>query len=60
VLGATADRFDFPSVALFPDGRIAVSFDDSTTPKSKVRDTVPSTNPTGHSPAVAILDAYRR
>lgn len=60
VVGATADRFDFPSVALFPDGRIAVSFDDSTTPKSKVRDTVPSTNPSGHSPAVAILDAWRR
>ncbi|MCU1590261.1 MAG: hypothetical protein JWP11_1517 [Frankiales bacterium] len=59
VAGATADRFDFPSVALFPDGRIAVSFDDSTTPKSKVRDTVPATNPTGHSPAVAILDAWR-
>jgi hypothetical protein len=60
VAGATADRFDFPSVALFPDGRIAVSFDDSSTPKSLVRDTVPSTNPTGHSPAVAILDAWRR
>jgi hypothetical protein len=37
-----------------------VSFDDSTTPKSKVRDTVPATNPSGHSPAVAILDAWRR
>jgi hypothetical protein len=60
VAGATADRYDFPSVALFPDGRIAVSFDDSTTPKSKVRDTVPATNPTGHSPAVAILDAWKR
>jgi hypothetical protein len=60
VVGATADRFDFPSVALFPDGRIAVSFDDSTTPKSKVRDTVPATNPTGHSPAVAILDSWKR
>jgi hypothetical protein len=44
-------------VALFPDGRIAVSFDDSTTPKAKTRDTIPSaTNPNGHSPAVAILD----
>jgi hypothetical protein len=60
VLGATADRFDFPSVALFPDGRIAMSFDDSTTPKALVRDTVPSANPTGHSPAVAILDAWKR
>jgi len=60
VAGATSDRFDFPSVALFPDGRIAASFDDSTTPKSKVRDTVPATNPSGHSPAVAILDAWRR
>jgi hypothetical protein len=60
VLGATADRFDFPSVALFPDGRIAMSFDDSTTPKALVRDTVPSSNPTGHSPAVAILDAWKR
>jgi hypothetical protein len=56
VVSALADRFDFPSVALFPDGRIAASFDDSTTPKAKVRDTVPSTNPSGHSPAVAILD----
>jgi hypothetical protein len=57
VVGALSDRFDFPSVALFPDGRIAVSFDDSTTPKAKTRDTVPSaTNPNGHSPAVAILD----
>ena len=60
VAGATSDRFDFPSVALFPDGRIAVSFDDSTTPKSKVRDTVPATNPSGHSPAVAILDVWKR
>lgn len=57
VVGALSDRFDFPSVALFPDGRIAVSFDDSTTPKAKTRDTIPSaTNPNGHSPAVAILD----
>jgi hypothetical protein len=57
IIGALSDRFDYPSVALFPDGRIAVSFDDSTTPKAKTRDTIPSaTNPDGHSPAVAILD----
>ncbi len=56
VTGALADRFDFPSVALLPSGRIAVSFDDTTTPKNITRDVVPSTNPKGHSPAVAILD----
>ena len=64
VTGAVADRFDFPSVALFPDGRIAVSFDDSTTPKSKGNNDLPiasyEANPSGHSPAVAILDAWRR
>ena len=56
VLGATSDRFDFPSLTLLPDGRIAASFDDSSTPKSQTRDVVPATNPTGHSPAIAILD----
>jgi hypothetical protein len=57
IVGATSDRFDYPSVALFPDGRIAVSFDDSTTPKQMTRDTIPSaTNPNGHSPAIAVLD----
>lgn len=56
VLGATSDRFDFPSLTLLPDGRIVASFDDSTTPRSQVRDVVPATNPTGHSPAIAILD----
>jgi hypothetical protein len=60
VLGSLANRFDFPSVALLPDGRIAVSFDDSTTPLWTSSDGLPTsgsiTNPTGHSPALAILD----
>jgi hypothetical protein len=56
VVSALSDRFDFPSVALLPNGRIVASFDDKSTPKAQVRDTVPSTNPDGHSPAIAILD----
>jgi hypothetical protein len=60
VLGSLADRYDFPSVALLPDGRIAVSFDDSTTPLWTSADGLPTTgqltHPDGHSPALAILD----
>ncbi len=60
VLGSLANRYDFPSVALLPDGRIAVSFDDSTTPLWTSADGLPMTgsvtNPSGHSPALAILD----
>jgi hypothetical protein len=64
VVSALDDRFDFPSIALFPDGRIAMSFDDSTTPKSQGNNGVPTAsgtlNAAGHSPAVAILDSWRR
>jgi hypothetical protein len=64
VVSTLDDRFDFPSVALFPDGRIAMSFDDSTTPKSQGNNGLPTAsgtlNSAGHSPAVAILDAWRR
>ena len=61
VAGAAADRFDFPSVALLPDGRIAVSFQDATTPRNIPVPGVPTTgqflNPQGgHNPALAILD----
>jgi hypothetical protein len=60
VLGSLSNRFDFPSVAFLPDGRIAASFDDSTTPLWTSADGMPTTgsvtNPDGHSPALAILD----
>jgi hypothetical protein len=61
VAGAAADRFDFPSVGLLPDGRIAVSFQDATTPRNIPVPGVPTTgqflNPNGgHNPALAILD----
>ncbi len=61
VAGAAADRFDFPSVTLLPSGRIAVAFQDSSTPRHTAVQGVPSTgsviNPSGgHSPALAILD----
>ncbi|MDX6268714.1 MAG: hypothetical protein QOD70_3454, partial [Frankiales bacterium] len=61
VAGLAADRFDFPSVALLPDGRIAVSFQDATTPRNIPVPGVPTTgqflNPAGgHNPALAILD----
>ena len=61
VAGAAADRFDFPSVTLLPNGRIALAFSDATTPRHVPREGVPSTgsvtNPKGgHSPAMAILD----
>lgn len=61
VAGAAADRFDFPSVALLPDGRIAMSFQDATTPRNTLVQGVPTTgqvlNPNGgHNPALAILD----
>ncbi|MDQ1689651.1 MAG: hypothetical protein QOK42_2626 [Frankiaceae bacterium] len=54
-VGTTSNRFDFCSVTVFPDGKIAASFDDSTTPDYKKLDTVPATKTDGHSsPAVAI------
>ena len=61
VAGAAADRFDFPSVALLPDGRIAASFQDASTPRNIPVPGVPTTgqylNPDGgHNPALAILD----
>jgi hypothetical protein len=61
VAGLAADRFDFPSVALLPDGRIAVAFQDATTPRNVPVEGVPTTgqvlNPDGgHNPALAILD----
>lgn len=61
VAGLAADRFDFPSVALLPDGRIAMSFQDATTPRNVLISGVPTTgqvlNPDGgHNPALAILD----
>ncbi len=61
VAGLAADRFDFPSVTILPSGRIAMSFQDASTPRHAAREGVPSTgtvlNPTGgHSPALAILD----
>ena len=61
VAGAAADRFDFPSVALLPNGRIAVSFQDRSTPRHASDYGTPGTgmvlNPNGgHSPALAILD----
>lgn len=49
VLGSLGDRFDYESVALLPDDRIAVSFDDSTCKQPSTR------NPDHHGPQVAIL-----
>jgi hypothetical protein len=49
VLGSLGDRFDYESVTLLPDGRIAVSFDDSTCTQPSTR------NPGHHGPQVAIL-----
>lgn len=49
VLGSLGDRLDYESVALLPDGRIAVSFDDSTCDQPTAR------NPDHHGPQVAIL-----
>lgn len=49
VLGSLGDRFDYASVTLLPDGRIAVSFDDSTCKQPSTR------NPGHHGPQVAIL-----
>ena len=59
--GAAADRMDFPSVALLPDGRIAAAFQDASTPRNVPVPGVPTTgqylNPNGgHNPALAILD----
>jgi hypothetical protein len=49
VTGSAGYRFDYESVALLPDGRIAVTFDDSTCIQPTVRDS------TKRSPEVAIL-----
>jgi hypothetical protein len=49
VSGATTYRFDYSSVALLPDGRIATSFDDSTCIEPSLRDAK------HRSPQVAIL-----
>jgi hypothetical protein len=49
VLGSLGDRFDYESVTLLPDGRIAISFDDSTCKQPSTR------NPAHHGPQVAIL-----
>jgi hypothetical protein len=49
VTGSLGDRFDYESVTLLPDRRIAVSFDDSTCTQPTTR------NPGHHGPQVAIL-----
>jgi hypothetical protein len=49
VTGSAGYRFDYESVALFPDGRIAVTFDDSTCLQPTTRD------PGHRGPEVAIL-----
>jgi hypothetical protein len=49
VTGSTGYRFDYESVAMLPDGRIAVTFDDSTCLQPSARD------PSHRSPEVAIL-----
>ena len=48
VSGALGDRMDFASVAILPDGRLTMSFDDSTTSNPT------PTKPTGHSPELAV------
>jgi hypothetical protein len=47
------DRVDFPTVALLPDGRIAASVTDSTTPNGGDESAYDGL----HSPALAVLDA---
>jgi hypothetical protein len=49
VTGSAGYRYDYESVALLPDGKIAVSFDDSTCIQPTLRDS------THRSPEVAIL-----
>jgi hypothetical protein len=49
VTGSAGYRFDYESVTLFPDGAIAVSFDDSTCVQPSLRDS------SHRSPEVAIL-----
>jgi hypothetical protein len=56
LIGALENRYDFPSVALLPSGRIVASFVDSGTPRHLVRDVVPAVDPTRRSPALAVLD----
>jgi hypothetical protein len=49
VTGSAGYRYDYESVALLPDGKIAMSFDDSTCLQPSLRD------PTHRAPEVAIL-----
>jgi hypothetical protein len=49
VTGSAGYRYDYESVALLPDGHIAVSFDDSTCTQPSLRDS------THRSPEVAVL-----
>ena len=49
VTGSAGYRYDYESVALLPDGKIALSFDDSTCLQPSLRD------PTHRGPEVAIL-----
>jgi hypothetical protein len=49
VTGSLGSRFDYESVALLPDGRIVVSFDDSTCKAPTARD------PEHRAPQVAVL-----
>jgi hypothetical protein len=49
VSGSAGYRYDYESVALLPDGKLAVSFDDSTCVQASLRD------PSHRSPEVAIL-----
>jgi hypothetical protein len=49
VTGSAGYRYDYESVALLPDGKIAISFDDSTCVQPSLRDS------THRSPEVAIL-----
>jgi len=49
VTGSAGYRFDYESVALLPDGNIAVTFDDSTCLQPSTRD------PSHRSPEVAVL-----
>jgi hypothetical protein len=49
VTGSTGYRYDYESVALLPDGKLVVSFDDSSCLQPSLRD------PTHRAPQVAIL-----
>lgn len=55
-LASSSYRFDFCSVAILPDGKLAVSFDDSTSPKHYPLDGKGVTSSTGdHSPVLGVL-----